>query len=50
MLTRQHGPDSATLFPFQMYLEEAFYLQDKNLETIAQADRNFAQFNRVLGA
>ena len=49
LLTAQHGPDSATLSPYQMYLEEAFFLQGKYSETIAQADRNFSRFNAVLG-
>ena len=49
LLTDQHGSASATLLPYQMYLEEAFYLQGKYPETIAQADRNFARFDRILG-
>lgn len=49
MLTQQHGADSATLFPFQMYVEEALYLQNKYKETVAQADQNFSTFSHVLG-
>jgi serine/threonine protein kinase/DNA-binding winged helix-turn-helix (wHTH) protein len=49
LLTQQHGSQSATLLPSQMYLEEAFFLQGKYPETIAQADVNYARFNRLLG-
>jgi serine/threonine protein kinase len=49
LLTRQHSAESATLFPYQMYLEEAFYLQGRYADVIAQADRNFVRFDQVLG-
>ena len=49
LLTRQHGGDSPTLFPYQMYLEEAFYLEGKYPQVVTQADMNYARFNRVLG-
>ncbi len=49
LLTQQHGSESPTLFPYQMYLEEAFYLQGKYPEVVAQADANFARFNQLLG-
>ena len=49
LLAREHGDDSPTLFPYQMYLEEAFYLQGRYPQVITQADANYAHFNRVLG-
>ena len=49
LLTRLHSAESATLFPYQMYLEEAFYLQGKYEEVITQANSNLVRFERVLG-
>lgn len=46
-LSRDHEDKSPLLFPFDMYLEEAFYLQGKYPETIAQADRNFKKFQEL---
>ncbi len=48
-LTRMYGATSAMLFPYQMYLEEAYYLQGKYPETVAQADANFTRFQSLLG-
>jgi DNA-binding winged helix-turn-helix (wHTH) protein len=49
LLTRQKGSESPTLFIYEMYLEEAFYLQGKYPETITQANQNITRFERVLG-
>ncbi len=49
LLRQQHGPESALLFPYQMYMEEAYYLEGKYPETVTQADENLASFDRVLG-
>jgi hypothetical protein len=49
LLSKQHRSDSPLLFPYEMYLEEAFYLQGKYPETVAQANLNFARFDSVLG-
>ena len=49
LLTSRYGAGSATLFPLQMYLEEAFYMEEKYSEAIAQGTRNFELFERVLG-
>lgn len=49
LLTSRYRAGSATLFPLQMYLEEAFYMEEKYSEAIAQGTRNFELFERVLG-
>lgn len=50
LLTRLHGPSSPTLLVYQMYLEEAYYLEARYPETIAQGTANFARFSEVLGS
>jgi non-specific serine/threonine protein kinase len=49
LIVKQNGAASPALFLYQMYLEEAFYLQGKYAESIAQGDQNFARFSAVLG-
>lgn len=44
----QSGPDSPTLAPLEMYVQEGLYLQGRYRDAIAQADINFAHFTRIL--
>jgi eukaryotic-like serine/threonine-protein kinase len=49
ILSHQFGSESPRLLPFQMYLEESYYLQGRYADTITQADQNYSRFNLVLG-
>ncbi len=44
------GGDSPMLVSYEMYLEEAYFLEGKYREAIQQADRNEPRFKRLLGA
>lgn len=47
---RQNGNDSPTTALFDMYLQEALYLEGRYRDAIAQGDQNYARFSRILGA
>ena len=44
------GGDSPMLVSYEMYLEEAYFLEGKYREAIKQADSNHPRFERLLGA
>ena len=48
-ISTRYTKDSPMLVSYEMYLQEAYYLEDKYKEAIQQADRNYPRFQRLLG-
>ena len=48
-ISARYGPDSPMLVSYEMYLQEAYYLENRFPEAIRQADRNYPRFQRLLG-
>jgi serine/threonine protein kinase len=48
-ISARYGKDSPMLVSYEIYLQEAFYLQGEYKQAIQQADRNYPRFQRLLG-
>ena len=48
-ISGRFGKDSPLLVSYEMYLQEAYFLQGKYRQAIEQADRNYPRFKNLLG-
>lgn len=48
-ISGRFGKDSPMLTSYEMYLQEAYFLEGKYQQAIEQADRNYPRFQRLLG-
>ena len=48
-LAKRNGADSPTLVLFDMYLQEAMYLEGRYRDTVAMGQQNYAHFSKILG-
>jgi len=48
-ISARYGADSPMLVSYEMYLQEAYYLQNKFKDAVEQADRNYPRFKHLVG-
>jgi serine/threonine protein kinase/DNA-binding winged helix-turn-helix (wHTH) protein len=49
LISNQYGKDSPMLVSYEMYMQEAYYLEGNYQRAIEQADANYPRFRRLMG-